>query len=115
MDISNIKEVFKLIIELIKKGATLEAQQKIIELEEIVISLQEENLKLRKENLSLMQQLELSEKGERCPKCKKGTWNLVGSEPHSIFGDMGVLERTFKCSECGHTEKHQYDSFQSKS
>jgi len=115
MDIKNIKGIFELIIELIKKGATIEAQQKIIELEGAVISLLEENLKLRKENLSLMQRLESSEKGERCPKCKKLTWNLVKSEPHPIYGDMGVLERTFKCSECGHTEKHQYDSFQNKS
>jgi regulator of replication initiation timing len=115
MDIQNIKEVFELIIELIKKGATLEAQKKIMELEGVVISLQEENFNLRRENLSLRQQLELSEKGESCPKCRKGTWNLVGNEPHKIFGDMGVLERTFKCSECGYTEKKQYDTFESKS
>jgi hypothetical protein len=109
MDISNIKEVFKLIIELIKKGATLEAQQKIIELEEIVISLQEENLYLKKENLSLKQRIELSEKGEHCPKCRKGYWNLVESNPHPTFGELGVLERKYKCSECGFTENQTFD------
>jgi regulator of replication initiation timing len=104
MDIQNIKEVFGIILKLLKKGATLEAQQKIIELEETVISLQEENFRLRAENLSLRQQLELSEKGERCPKCRKGTWNLVESKPHPLFGPAGALERTYKCSECGFTE-----------
>jgi regulator of replication initiation timing len=104
MDIQNIKEAFGIILELLKKGATLEAQQKIIELKETVISLQEENFRLRGENLSLRQQLELSEKGERCPKCRKGTWNLVESKPHPLFGLAGGLERTYKCSECGFTE-----------
>ncbi len=105
MEIPNIKEIF----ELIKKGATIEAQQKIIELKETIISLQEENLKLKGENLSLQQQIELSEKGERCPKCRKGIWNLIKSEPHSTFGRLGVLERTYKCSECGFTEEHIFD------
>jgi hypothetical protein len=98
MDISNIKEIFKLI----KKGATLESQQKIIELEGIVID-------LKKENLSLKQQIELSEKGERCPKCRKGYWNLVESKPHPTFGEVGVLERKYKCSECGFTENQIFD------
>jgi regulator of replication initiation timing len=109
MDIQNIKESFGIILELIKKGATIEAQQKIIELKEIVISLQEENFGLRTENLSLRQQLELSEKGERCPKCRKGAWNLVESNPHPIFGEAGVLERKYKCSECDFSENHIFD------
>ena len=109
--IPNIKEIF----ELIKKGATLEAQQKIIELKETVISLQEESLELKKENLALRQQLELSEKGERCPKCKKPAWNLIESKPDPVFGEVGTLERTYKCSECGFTEKQQYDPSQGKS
>ena len=104
MDIPNIKEIF----ELLKKGATIEAQQKIMELKETMISLQEENVKLKGENLSLRQQLEMSERGERCPKCKKGTWNLIASNPHPILEDMGVLERTYKCSECGFTENRAF-------
>ncbi len=105
MAIPNVKEIF----ELIKKGATLEAQQKISELKETVISLQEENLELKKENLSLKQQIEMSEKGERCPKCRKGCWNLVESNPHPTFGEMGVLERKYKCSECGFTENQIFN------
>jgi len=38
---------YKDIIELIKKGATIEAQEKIMELREAAIQLQEENLSLR--------------------------------------------------------------------
>jgi len=105
MDIPNIKDIF----ELIKKSATLEAQQKITELREIMFALQEENLELKKENLSLKQQIELSEKGDRCPKCRKGTWNLVESNPHPTFGDMGVLERKYKCSECGFSENRTFN------
>ncbi len=109
MDISNIKEIFALIKELIKKGATLEAQQKIMELEEKVLLLQEENIKLRKENLLLTQQLEDSEKGDRCPRCKQRTWNLIESKPHPIFGQMGSLERKYQCSECGFSESHKFN------
>jgi len=108
MDISTIKESFETIKELIKKGATLEAQKKIIELEEKVISLQEENLQLRRENLTLKHQVELLEMGERCPKCRKGIWNLIESKPHPIFGKMGALERKYQCSECGFTENQKF-------
>ena len=105
MDIPNIKEIF----ELIKRGATIEAQQRIIELKENMISLQEDNLKLREENLSMKQQLEVWEKGERCPKCRKGIWNLIESKPHPIFGQTGVLERKYQCSECGFAENQKYN------
>jgi DNA-directed RNA polymerase subunit RPC12/RpoP len=104
MDIPNIKEIF----ELMKKGATLEAQQKIMELKETVLSLQEENLELKKENLSLKHQIEISEKGERCPKCNKFTWLLIDSSPHPTFGELGGIQRTYKCSNCSFSEKHLY-------
>lgn len=104
MEIPNIKEIF----ELIKKGATIEAQQKIMELKETVISLQEENLELKKENLSLKKQIELTEKGERCPKCRKGSWNLIDSRPDPTFGQLGGILRIYKCSDCGFSEKVLY-------
>jgi Zn finger protein HypA/HybF involved in hydrogenase expression len=110
MNIPNIKEIF----ELIKKGATLEAQQKIIELREALISQQEENVELKKENLLLKQKIELLEKGDFCPQCRKTSWKLIKSVPHEIFGDMGALDRTYKCSECGFTETHIYDPCQKK-
>jgi len=40
---------YKDIIDLIKKGSTLEAQEKILELRESAIELQEDNLSLREE------------------------------------------------------------------
>lgn len=53
---------YKDIVELMKKGATVEAQEKIMELREAVIELQEENLVLRQEATDLRSQLKL--KGE---------------------------------------------------
>lgn len=49
------------IIDLIKKGATVEAQEKIIELREAALGLQEENLELKTQNQQLKQALELKE------------------------------------------------------
>jgi predicted RNA-binding Zn-ribbon protein involved in translation (DUF1610 family) len=110
MAIPNIKEIF----ELIKKGATLEAQQKITELKEALISQQEENIELKKENLSLKQQIELLEKGDRCPKCRKASLNLIKSAPHGMLGHLGVKNRTYECSECGFTETRIYNPLQNK-
>jgi hypothetical protein len=46
---------YKDIIELVKKGSTLEAQEKILELREAAIELQEENIELKEQvsNLTL--------------------------------------------------------------
>lgn len=50
------------IVDLIKKGATLEAQEKIIELRESALELQEENVELKEENRKLKENLDLKEK-----------------------------------------------------
>lgn len=47
------------ITDLVKKGLTLEAQEKIMELREAVLQLQEENLQLRQQNQALQQKLDL--------------------------------------------------------
>lgn len=44
---------YKDIIDLIKKGSTLEAQEKIIELREAALDMQEENISLKEENIKL--------------------------------------------------------------
>lgn len=49
---------FKDIAELFKKGATLEAQQKIIELQEVHLAIREELLALKDENRALRAQVE---------------------------------------------------------
>ena len=48
------------IAELIKKGATLEAQEQIMKLREAAIELQEENLTLREENKKLCEEKEVA-------------------------------------------------------
>lgn len=48
---------YKDIIELIKKGSTLEAQEKIMELRESALELQEENLSLKEELLTLKKEV----------------------------------------------------------
>lgn len=48
------------IADLIKKGATIEAQEQIMKLREAALELQEENLNLREENKRLREEKELS-------------------------------------------------------
>ena len=59
---------FKEIKELLKKGATLEAQEMIMELREFVVELQEDNISLKNENNALKEELEI-----------KGKMNFDGS------------------------------------
>ncbi len=40
-----------------------------------------------------------------CPKCGKKTYSLAASNPHSIFGNLGAVERTYNCDSCGFSEK----------
>ena len=75
------------IIALLKKGATLEAQEKIMELREQAMAIQEENLQLRKKVQELQEAFDLErelsfegdvywrtregkKEGPFCPKCK---------------------------------------------
>ncbi len=53
---------YKDIVDLIKKGSTIEAQEKILELREAAMELQEENLALRAKVKSLEEQAELRQK-----------------------------------------------------
>ena len=48
--------------ELIKKGATLEAQEKIMELREFIVELQQENISLKNDNKALKEELEIKGK-----------------------------------------------------
>ena len=100
----NIMETMKSITDLAKKGMTVELQEKIMELREAVIALKEENLRLRSDNMELKQQVVELSKGELCPKCRRSSWNLVDSIPHPQFGTLGVIQRTYKCSDCGFSE-----------
>jgi hypothetical protein len=89
------------IVDLLKKGATVEAQERIMELREAVIALQEENFGLRQKTQELEAALKLkgevefdgavywrSEGGKRvgpyCPQCLDAEDELVRLQD---FGD----------------------------
>jgi len=97
---------YKDILELIKAGATIEAQEKIMELRQSALDIQEENIDLRNRILDLetrVRELECFD-GEPCPRCRKLTWIVEKSEPDPKFGDLGGIRRTYKCTDCGLTE-----------
>jgi len=95
---------YKDIVELIKKGSTLEAQEKIMELREASLELQEENLNLREENKSLKEKIQLNEeldfdgkiywlinKGEKigpfCQKCFDSESKLIRLQSDGKYWD----------------------------
>jgi len=59
MDITNTA---KCIAELVKKGMSLELQEKIMQLREEALELQEENIKLKTENVEFKKKEELQDK-----------------------------------------------------
>jgi len=42
--------------------------------------------------------------GEGCPSCGELSYRTVSSEPHHMFGNVGLIVRTMKCEKCGFTE-----------
>ena len=97
---------YKDIVDLLKKGATIEAQEKIIELREAAMDLQEENIGLKSQIFELqgkVQKLESFE-GEPCPKCRKPAWVVESSVPDPQFGNLGAIRRNYECTECGFSE-----------
>ena len=92
---SDIKGLAAALTELVKKGATLEAQQKIVELREILVELKEENIDLR-ERLGEMERAAKTKEslifdhgvywkvednqqrnGPYCPPCYDSTGKLI--------------------------------------
>jgi len=97
---------YKDIIDLLKKGATIEAQEKIMELREAALGLQEENINLKTQVFELQEKVRKLEsfEGETCPKCRKPAWIVESSKPDSQFGAVGGIRREYRCTECGFTE-----------
>lgn len=97
---------YKDIVDLLKKGATIEAQEKIMELRESALELQEENINLKNQVLELQERVRKLEsfEGEPCPRCRKPAWIVNSSSPDPEFGELGALRREYKCSECGFSE-----------
>jgi hypothetical protein len=97
---------YKEIIDLIKVGSTIEAQEKIMELRQSALAIQEQNIDLRNQLADLQAEIKelKSLSGEPCPRCKKKTWLVEKSEPDPQFRELGAIRRTFKCADCGLTE-----------
>ena len=86
----NLLPNYKEIIELVKKGATLEAQGKITELRESAISLREENIQLRERIKELENKLNLKE-------------NLYYEKPYYWLKDGDNKDGPF-CQKCYDSE-----------
>jgi len=99
------------IVDLVKTGATIEAQEKIMELRRAALDLQEENLSLRQRISDLENEIRQlsSASAEKCPKCHAPAWMLTDSKPDRIFGDLGAVMRTYTCSVCGFSESQLRD------
>jgi hypothetical protein len=97
------------IIDLIKKGATIEWQEKVMELRSAAVDQAGVIVQLREEVQTLRARVRQLESGEQCPKCHVGKWLLKQSTPDPVFGEMGLLLREYKCDSCGFSEQHQFD------
>lgn len=42
--------------------------------------------------------------GEPCPKCFRKGWHVESSSPDRTFGELGVVNRLYKCAFCGFSE-----------
>ena len=97
------------IIKLIKTGATIEAQERIMELRQGLMDLQAENLGLRarvQELETRMQELAATSL-PRCPRCGKAAFALERSEKDPVMGAVGLFRRLYQCRECGFSEDRQ--------
>lgn len=107
---------YKDIVELMKKGSTLEAQEKIMELREAVIELQDENSELKNHIKEMESQLKFnsslrfespfyySENDEvpYCPKCWEADKKAVHLPPAQKVG----AGPRYDCVECKSTYIH---------
>ena len=106
-----IIDTSKIIVELAKKGMTVELQEKIMQLREEALELQAENLRLKTENLELKKKEELQEKIEfkrnvyyregdevpHCPYCYEKSKLLI----HLSFqGKESTGRLIYDCHEC---------------
>jgi len=109
---------YKEIVDLVKKGATVEAQEKIMALREAALELQEENLDLKEEVKTLNQQLEIKAKikfdekvywfddegktdGPFCQRCYDMDKKLLRLQPATFRGGpTNAWTQGGECMEC---------------
>jgi hypothetical protein len=121
LGISDAVELTRTIAELVKKGITLELQERITELREAVLNAKDEVLSLREQNQALRGRVAEQEGWEAraakytlitapggahvyrtegppehfaCPRCFEGRKIHILQDKHTISG-------TFECPECG--------------
>lgn len=108
---------YKEILELLKKGATLDAQEKIMQLREASLELQEENIALRERITALEREKEIRDKlifdGKVYWLAKKDTNSKIQQEGpfcQKCFDSDGKLVRlqnydkvTWLCANCSHS------------
>jgi len=108
-DLLNVTQIY----ELVKKGATLEAQEAILKYREEIVKLSEENLDLRKElaeqtkQLKLEQELEYvgeayyrvksegQKEGPFCQRCYDVDEKLIRMTSYTSYGD-----NKYFCKQC---------------
>lgn len=59
------------------------------------------------ENLELQNKVKELEsiEGDPCPRCRKRGWQIESSEPDAVYGLIGGIRRTYRCSFCGFSEE----------
>jgi hypothetical protein len=101
----NLKVDSEVRIEINKAQHQLgDALASLFELREKLFELQQENHGLRGEVLSQKALINKLTNGDPCPKCHTGRWSIESSGGHPMPGDMGAIQRVYKCDDCGYTE-----------
>lgn len=44
-------------------------------------------------------------KGDICPHCRERAWTLESSRPDRVYGELGGMRRSYRCSRCDFTEE----------
>jgi DNA-directed RNA polymerase subunit RPC12/RpoP len=51
---------------------------------------------------------------EACPRCGERRFIMIGSTPDDVFGPLGVVTRSYRCTACGLEEARQIDMHQKR-
>ncbi len=78
----SLTETTKTVYDLVKKGASIELQEKLMQLREQALELQDENLRLEQENRKLRKQIELQ---ETMTFTRKVYWRAGDKVPHCPY------------------------------
>lgn len=96
---SRLKEISENISDAEFKNLLADLRLKLANAKLKIAEVVAENAKLKERVIDLE-----SAYGEKCPKCGKRSFELVSSGKHPTFGDLGVMERQYKCASFGFEE-----------